>query len=111
MEPPDRVRLRHMLDAAQESLLAASGRTRDDLDTDRGLLHTLVRSIEVVGEAAGRLSYECRETYADLPWSLMVAMRNRMIHAYFDIDSDIVWRTVTVEFPRLVPRLREMLGE
>jgi uncharacterized protein with HEPN domain len=88
-----------------------SGRTRADLDTDRMLLFAVVRAIEILGEAAGQISDDIRSHAADLPWRAMVGMRNRIVHAYFDIDADIVWKTAVEEVPGLLPRLRELLEQ
>ena len=72
------------------------------------LLFAIVRAIEVLGEAASRLSAEARERAADVPWAAIVSMRNRLIHGYFDIDSALVWKTATEEVPDLVPRLETL---
>ena len=63
----------------------------------------VVRAIEIVGEAASRVSIEARNRSPDIPWPAIVGMRNRVVHAYFSIDSDIVWITVTRELPQLLP--------
>jgi len=73
------------------------------------LLFAVVRAIEVVGEAAAKVSEETRATAPDIPWSAIVSMRNRLIHGYFDIDADIVWKTATCELPPLPRRLRTLL--
>jgi uncharacterized protein with HEPN domain len=75
------------------------------------LLFALVRAIEVIGEAAGRVSETTREAAADIPWSLIVLMRNRLIHADFDVDNDVVWKTVAEELPVLLPKLRALVSE
>ena len=98
-----------MLEAAEKALGFASGKNRADLDTDPLLLFALVRAIEIIGEAASRVSADQRAASPTLPWSAIVAMRNRLIHAYFDIDRDIVWRTVTEEIPLLRSRLVQLL--
>lgn len=69
----------------------------------------VVRAIEVLGEAASRVSTETRGATRAIPWAAIVGMRNRLSHAYFDIDYDIVWRTATVEIPGLLPSLRAAL--
>ena len=111
MPPEDRIRILHMIDAAQTALDFASGRSRSDLDSDRMLVFALVRAIEVVGEAAGKVTGETRMAAPDIPWSLVVSMRNRLIHAYFDVDGDVVWKTASEELPELLPKLRALAGE
>lgn len=109
MRNEDRIRLRHMIDAVETAQRFLSGRTRDDLDRDQMLLFAVVRAIEILGEAAGRLTEEVRGQSTDIPWAAIVSMRNRLIHGYFDIDAEIVWRTATEELPRLLPGLRALL--
>jgi uncharacterized protein with HEPN domain len=111
MKRDDRVRLQHMLDAATEAQTFASGRTRADLDSNRMLSLALIRSIEVIGEAAAQVSAETRAANPGIPWPSIVAMRNRLIHAYFDVDLDRVWETVTDDLPPLVRELRQILVE
>jgi uncharacterized protein with HEPN domain len=109
MQPDDLTRVRHMLEAAENAQRFISGKSRADLDTDPMLLFALVRAIEIIGEAASRVSAEQRTASPTVPWTAIVAMRNRLIHAYFDIDRDIVWRTVTEEIPSLRSRLLQLL--
>jgi len=111
MRPEDRTRLRHMLDAGETVAQFIAGRRREDLDADRLLLFAVVRAIEVLGEAASKVSAEARAAAPDIPWGTIVSMRNRLIHGYFDIDTTIVWKTATVEIPDLLQRLRAVLGE
>ena len=86
----DAVRLHHMLDAAQEACSFVQGKGRSDLDTDRKLVLSLVRLVEVIGEASGQVSKELQAAHPEIPWPAIVGMRNRLIHAYFDIDLDRV---------------------
>jgi len=111
MQKTDTVRLRHMLDAAREALAFAQGRSRADLDKDRMLVLALVKSIEIVGEAASKVSPETRLAVPGLPWSSIVGMRNRLIHAYFDIDLDRVWDTITDDLPPLITELERSLRD
>jgi uncharacterized protein with HEPN domain len=78
----------------------------DDLDTDLMLRFALVRAIEIVGEAASKLSLEMRAAAPSIHWPAIVAMRNRLVHAYFDIDHDVLWKTATEEIPALLSALR-----
>jgi uncharacterized protein with HEPN domain len=110
MPPEDRIRILHMIEAAESALNFVSGRRRADLNADRMLHFALVRAIEVVGEAASKISETTRGATADIPWRLVVSMRNRLIHAYFDVDNDVVWKTATEELPALLPRPRALVG-
>jgi len=105
----DRVRLRHMIDAMEAALRFAAGRTRSDLDRDEMLVFALARAVEIVGEAATKVSEETRSQLSQVPWSTIVGMRNRLIHAYFDIDLNILWNTVTKALPPLLADLRPVV--
>lgn len=91
MHRDDEIRLRHMLEAAKEAVDFSRNRTRADLDNDRMLAHSLVRCIEIIGEAASQVTKDTQRQCSDIPWPNMIATRNRLIHAYFDIDLDRVW--------------------
>ena len=105
MPKDDTVRLRHMLDAAQEAVSFLQGKQRSDLVADRKLVLSLVRLIEVVGEAAAQVTTEFQQIHPDIPWPPIIGMRNRLIHAYFDIDLDRVWDTVKDDLPPLIRQL------
>jgi uncharacterized protein with HEPN domain len=107
MPPEDQIRLLHMIGAAESALNFIAGRQRVDLDSDQMLLFALVRAIEVIGEAA-RVTEDTRQTTPEIPWSLIVSMRNRLIHAYFDVDNDVVGKAGTEELPALLPKLRSL---
>ena len=98
----DLTRLRHIRDAAKEGLGYVAGLDVEDFRKRRPLQHSVVRCIKIFGEATARLSAELKESNAFVPWQDMVGMRNRVIHAYFDIDIDVVWKTAKEDFPVLL---------
>jgi uncharacterized protein with HEPN domain len=104
------VRLRHMLDAAREAVQMAQGRNRVALDTDRPLNLSLVRLLEIVGEAASRVPADDRATYSSIPWIQIVSLRNRLIHGYDNVDFDILWQIVTQDLPPLIAELEKILS-
>ena len=110
MPVDDLSRLRHMLESAIEAVSYTEGRTRGDLDHDRMLVHSLVRCIEILGEAASRVSADKRSELSDIPWTDIISMRNRLIHGYFDIDLNLVWDTIVDDLPPLITSLRTALG-
>jgi uncharacterized protein with HEPN domain len=99
-----------MLEAAQEAISFAKGKKRSNLDKDRMLILSLVKSIEIVGEAAAHVSKETRKKYPEIPWLNIVAMRNRLIHVYFGIDPDRVWDTVKDDLPPLIAALEKIVA-
>ena len=106
----DAIRLRHMLDAAHEAMGFAKGRTRSDLDGDRMLVLSLVKDIEIIGEAAFQISRSTRNQLQDIPWDDIIGMRHRLVHAYFDINLDILWRTVEDDLPALIAVVGPLQG-
>jgi uncharacterized protein with HEPN domain len=98
-----------MLEAARDAVAFSEGRTRADLDSDRMLSHALVHCVQVIGEAASRVSQISRDLYPRLPWAKMVGMRHILIHSYFEIDADAVWRVVTEQLPELISELKQAL--
>ena len=107
MRSDDGVRLRHMLDAAREAVSFIQGKSRSRLEMDRELTLALVKCIEIVGEAANRVTKKRRYELQEIPWPYIISMRNRLIHAYFDIDLDILWNTVTLDLPPLIAELEK----
>ncbi|HNS45265.1 MAG TPA: DUF86 domain-containing protein [Alphaproteobacteria bacterium] len=108
MRKDDLIRVRHMLDAAREAMLFARNKSRIDLDENRMLALSIIKSIEMIGEAASRVTRDGREEHPEIPWTDIVAMRNRLIHVYFDIDLDRVWDTVTDDLPGLITMLERI---
>lgn len=111
MRREDEVRLRHMRDAAREAIAFVEGRKRSDLDADRQLLLAIAMDLGILGEAAGRVCADTRDSLPDIPWPLIIGMRNRLIHAYFDLDPDVIWKTVLIDLPGLIAALDRVLGE
>ena len=108
MRENDRIRVRHMLDAAREAVEFLQGRTRADLNNDRQLVLALVKAIEILGEAAYQVTSDTREQVPELPWDDMIGMRHRLVHAYFDIDLDILWKTAQEDLPSLIVELERI---
>lgn len=111
MQPNDAIRIRHMIEAAESCQRFVAGRQRHDLEADQMLLFALVRAIEIIGEAACKVSTETRTAIPEAPWPAIIAMRNRLVHAYFEIDHEVVWKTATEEFPAFFSLLRKAASD
>lgn len=109
MPPDDKVRLLHMIDALETAERFVAGRSRGDLDADEMLRLALTRAIEIVGEAAGRVSVDVQARFPEVPWRVLGGMRNRLIHAYFDVDRNVIWTTATRDVPELLIQIRGIL--
>ena len=105
----DEIRLWHMLDAAREAITFAQGRTRNDLDNNRQLVLALVKSIEIIGEAATQTTESTRRLLPEIPWEQIIGMRNRLVHVYFDVNLDILWKTVRKDLPELISLLESVI--
>ena len=105
----DRVTLRQMRDHAAEAAAIARARSRADLDADRLFSLGLTKLVEIIGEAAGRVSQVKRDAHPQIPWKHIVGTRNRLVHGYDQVDFDVLWRIVSVELPPLVEQLEAIL--
>lgn len=106
MPSADETRIRHLIDAAETACAFITDRAQDDLVTDEMLRLALTKLVEIVGEAAKQVSSETRAEYPLVPWSQAARMRDRLVHHYFDIDTDVLWSTVTEDLPRLLELLK-----
>jgi uncharacterized protein with HEPN domain len=106
----DEVRIGHMLDHAQEAVDMCRVAKRGDLDTDRKLNLALVRLVEIVGEAANRVSDVGQADLPQIPWAQIVGMRNRIVHGYDSVDFDILWTVICDDLPPLITELKRILG-
>jgi uncharacterized protein with HEPN domain len=111
MNESDLFRLKHMRDAAREALAYIEGLDREALDENSMLSRALTMCIGIIGEASARISDETKEANLQIPWRQITGMRNRLIHAYFDIDLDRVWSTVNEDLPILLGELAKILPE
>ncbi len=102
--------LRHMLDHAREAVALAQGKSRADLDTDRLLNLALVRLLEIVGEAAGRVPKELCALHPEIPWPQIISLRNRLIHGYDSVDFNILWQIIANDLPSLIPALAAIIA-
>lgn len=109
MSPEDEVRVRHIVDAAQEAVAFAQGQTRESLEADHMRALAITRLLEIMGEAATTMSAELKAARPEIPWRIMAATRNRLIHAYFNVDLQIVLNTAQSDLPPLILDLEALL--
>ena len=107
--PEDTIRMRHMLEHAEEAVSYARGKARADLDSDRILSLALVPLLEIVGEAGSRVSEEGRAEVTSIVWPQIIGLRNRIVHGYDAVDMDIVWVILTNDLPPLIAELEKIL--
>jgi len=106
----DRVRVSHMLTAARDVLRLAEGRERGHLGTDMALRRAMIHAIQEIGEAGTKVSPLFRAQSPGVPWSVIVGMRNRLVHGYDSINLDTVWLVATQEIKPLIGLLEAAIG-
>lgn len=106
---PDRERLLDIMDAIDQALRRTS-RVQEDFLKDEMVQIWAIHHLQIIGEAAARLSPELRAKYPDVPWMDIISMRNVVVHHYFGIDWREVWRTVIEDLPVLRTTVAAMLG-
>jgi len=106
---PDRLLLEDMLDSIRE-VMDATPPTRGEFDTNKFVQSHLLRHIQIIGEAASRLSNALKAQHPQVPWRNIVGMRHAIIHDYFEIDWSEVHRTATRDVPALKPQIESILA-
>ena len=96
-----RVTLQQMLDHAVEAVNMIRNKTHENLISERQLNLSIIRLLEIIGEAANRVPRKTREKYSDIHWGPIISLRNKLIHGYDSIDYDIIWQIVTKDLPIL----------
>jgi len=110
-QPDDAARVHHMLQAARNALRLVEGRTRADLDLDMMLGLSLWKLLEIIGEAASRVTPQLRARHRHIPWQIAADTRNRLTHGYDTVDYAVIWSTVSTDLPALIPDLEAVLKE
>ena len=105
----DQSYLLDMLLAARDASRFMTGLTFADLERDRMAQLAILKSVEIIGEAAAQVSDEFREAHKDIPWSSIIGMRNRLVHGYFAVKLERVWETVERDVPRLIRQLEPLI--
>ena len=105
----DLLAVTHIIDSARRIQAYVDGVTREDFRLDVQLQDAVLRRFEIIGEASGRISVHFKDANPTVRWKDMIGMRNRVIHAYDDVDVEIVWETVQRDIPTLAAQLVALL--
>ena len=111
MKPDDKIRIMHMVDAAEEALSFVAESSQIEFSENRMLILSIIKEIEIIGEAASKISEGAKSEFSDIPWQDIVGMRNRLIHGYFDVDVTMVWNTIKNNLPSLIKSLKRTIDE
>jgi len=103
--------VRHMLDAVARVERYVSGVEREAFLADEILQDAVVRQLEILGEAAGRISRPVCARHPEIPWPKVTGLRHRLIHYYFGVDFKLVWKVATAEIAELKPKLQALLRD
>jgi uncharacterized protein with HEPN domain len=109
MPQGDLLYLGHMLDASLNAIAKVEGKSRDEFDKDDNLRLALTHLIQMIGEAAHRVSTELQDAHPEIPWDDIIKMRHKLVHDYLDVDFDVVWEVVTVDLPDLASQLTPLV--
>ena len=105
----DRVYLQHILDSILAIQKFIKGVSKKNFLKNRLIQSAVLRELEIIGEATKNLSREVKKKYSEIPWKKIAGMRDKLIHAYFGVDLDLVWETIKEEIPKLERKIREIL--
>lgn len=103
--------IQDILDCINDAASFISGMTFDSFITDRKTINAVIRSIEVIGEAAKNVPETLRKKYPAIPWKKMAGMRDKLIHEYSGVDLEMVWKTATEDLPSIKPIISKVLGD
>ncbi len=109
MKPNNEDRLRHILEAIEKIERYLQGYDKQTFQTDEKTQDAVVRQMEIIGEAATNLTRDLRSKNPQVAWQFATAMRNRLIHGYFEVDAEIVWDTTQKDLPILKKQIEEIL--
>lgn len=103
--------LNDILDSIADIKEFVEGMSRENFTGDKKTIKAVVRSLEVIGEAANKIPLDVRVSYPEIPWQEIIDMRNKLIHEYFGIDIDIVWQTIADDLNPLEETVRKILHD
>ncbi len=114
MTLPDALYLRHMLDAIDRVIEATNRATLEDFNRDWMIQDAIIHELQILGEAAGRVSRELTDQHPEIPWRKVTGLRHKVVHDYFAVDLKVVWDTATLDAPAIRPivqALRDKIAE
>jgi uncharacterized protein with HEPN domain len=111
MTKDDFVYLRHILDAIAQIEIYLQGATQAEFNQNKLLQDGVIRQLEIIGEASRNLGQEFQDKHSQIPWGQIIALRNRLIHAYFSVNLQLVWEIVKTNLPVLKNDIQQILEE
>lgn len=105
----DPLRLKHIVDAIHNVNSYMKGRSENDLINNSMLFFAVVKNIEIIGEAAYKLSTEFKEAHPNTPWRQIIGMRHILVHGYYQVTSDEIYNVYTQDLPTLLEQITSYL--
>ena len=110
--PPDFLDyLEDILQAAQKAIAFVQGLNKDSFTSDEKTVFAVTRALEVLGEATKRIPQSFRDQHPEVPWRSMAGIRDKLIHDYSSVNTEVLWNTVTDDLPPLLPKIQRILDE
>jgi len=100
-----------MFDTAKKIIEKTRSADRSEFDSDENLRLALTHLLQIIGEAASRVSREYREEHAEIAWKAIIGMRQKVVHDYLNVDEDVVWDTAKNEVPALLAQLQQLVDD
>jgi len=105
----DKAYLRHILDAISDTKRFMEGLTKEEFFKTKEKQYAVLRALEIIGEATKNLSKELKAQNSEIQWKDIAGMRDKLIHEYFGVNLDLVWKTVSKNLPELEKQVSQML--
>ena len=105
----DKAYLRHILDAVSDIKRFMEGLTKEEFLEKKEKQYAVLRALEIIGEATKNLSKEMKTKSSEIQWKDIAGMRDKLIHEYFGVNLDLVWKTVSKNLPELEKQVSQML--
>ncbi len=103
--------LQDIVEAADRIASYVEGVTRCQFEADQMRIDAVIRNLQIIGETVKKIPGTIREAYPSIPWREIAALRNRVIHVYFDVDFNVTWNVVQLELPMLKTQIQQILKE
>lgn len=102
--------LKHILDAIADTESSLKGLSKKKFKENKDVKDATVRRIEIIGEAVKNISKELKDKHPEVEWKKIAGSRDKMIHAYFSVDLDVVWNITKKYMPKLRKQIQQILG-